>query len=169
MAPRRSKSEERDRKREYGKKMSPEKCATDNEKAKKRMNALREQKRGQGIDEKERKQNYRKSMAPEKLAIENEKAKIRMKLLRAKKAHEQGRKKHVARMTDEWEENKKRMRKIRANQSENEKQKESEEAKERMRVFRAKQTAQEKEKEREEARIRMMTKRDEQTTFEKRR
>ena len=43
MAPKRSKSEERDRKREYRKKLTPEKCA--------RMNSLRRQIKGQGMEE----------------------------------------------------------------------------------------------------------------------
>jgi hypothetical protein len=51
MAPKRSKSEERDRKREYRKKLTPEKCAIEKAKAKKRMDSLRRQKRGQEPEE----------------------------------------------------------------------------------------------------------------------
>ena len=172
MAPKRSKSEERDRKREYRKKLTPEKCAIEKAKAKKRMDSLRRQKKGQEPEEvnekiatmppkrsksneKERKQRYRESMTPEKLAIKNEKDKNRKRILRAKKANEQEGNKRGEKKTDEWEENKKRMRKIRTNQSESEKKKESEEAKQRMKVFRANQTTQEEEKEREEATDRM--------------
>ena len=48
----------------------------------------------------------------------NEKAKNIMKIHRAKKAHEQEGNRHVMRKTDERDENEKRRRKIRANQSE---------------------------------------------------
>ena len=140
MAPKRSKSEERDRKREYRKKLTPKKYAIKMAKAKKRMDSLRRQKKGQEPEEvnekmatmppkrsksneKERKQKYRDSMTSEELAIKNEKDKNRKRILRAKKANEQEGNRRGKKKTDEWEENQKRMRKIRTNQSESEKKK----------------------------------------------
>ena len=146
MPGKRSKSEERERKRIFRQNRTTEQIALDREK-----------------DRNKKKEAWSRKTEEEK-DNENNAKRERMEHLRNKTPKE---KLNTRATRDEQEENRERIRKLRANQSKEENAIERDKAKERMVAVRARQTIEEKEEENEKAKERMRDLREEQTTEER--
>ena len=147
MPRKRSKSEERERKKAYRQNRTAEKIVLDQEK-----------------DRIKKKEAWSRKTEEDKDA-ENNAKRERMKRLRNETSKEKVDTRTKPR--DEQEENRERIRKLRSDQSEEDRKIERDKAKERMVVARAKQTFEEKEDENEKAKERMRDLREKQTMEER--